>query len=118
MNEFVEQIPVLNSEINTLYNLYIQADRLREFYRMILGNRWSGRPPSAMPGLSWGAILGLDAIFDRRPKHFPVKDILVWLRDNITAYTGVTPDPPVTLDELEGQLVRFADAHPPGIEDA
>ena len=56
-----------------------------------------------MPGVSWDAIKGLDCIFDRRPKKFPVDDILNWL---VSLFPDVNTS--VTKDEVIYALERFS----------
>ena len=104
-----QQVRILNSENGTHYFLYVRPERLVAFVG--LASQGGGEPPGAgMPGLSWSAILGLDAIFSRRPKRFPVRDILLWLQ-------GLAPGS--SLPRLEAALGRFSALHPPdACEDA
>lgn len=110
MTANVEEVQILNSEINTRYYMYVRKDRLGAFYSFLLTNR-SNTPVPNMPGLSGAGIAGLDAIFERRPKKFPVHDILVWL----CARLGSPVNPPVTVYEIENALERFAKIYPPDI---
>jgi hypothetical protein len=106
------QVQIYNSEYGRSFNLYIRLDRLQEFKEFVKRERYE-RQPSSMPGLSWPALLGLDAIFARRPKKFPVEDLLDWLA------SGIQDNPPVTKPEIEYALERFSSLYPPDIsEDA
>ena len=107
MGENVEEVQILNSEINTRYYMYVRRDRLAAFRLFVLSDRRTVTVPG-MPGLSGAAIAGLDAIFDRRPRKFPVQDILSWLQGRIGA-----AEPPVTAHEVEDALERFSAVYPP-----
>ena len=105
-----EEIRVFNSDIQTYYYLHIRKDRVQAFYSLIAQERHPARV-SSMPGLSWAAISGLDAIFERRPLKFPVYDILHWFCDNALTYAPQF-DPPLTQAEIEHALERFATLYP------
>jgi hypothetical protein len=108
-----EQIQIFNSELNRNFSLYIRPERLHAFYQFLLRERHADRQPDPVPGISWAASLGLDAIFAKRPKKFPSNDIMIWLA------FGVTATPEVTKAEVEYALERFATVHPPDVaEDA
>lgn len=113
----IKQISIFNSEQGKPFNLYIRADRHQAFGRFVIDERHADRQPSVMPGLSWAAILGLDAIFYKRPKKFPVDDILNFLAHDIIPHSDF---PPVTKAEVEYALERFAAVYPPDLaaEDA
>lgn len=103
----VEQVQIFNSEFNKNFDLYVRRDRIEAFYRFLLTERHPDRRGNSMPGISWGAVLGLDAIFARRPKKFPVHDIILWLKE------GCVVTPEVTGDEIEYALERFSAMYPP-----
>ncbi len=114
-----EQVCIRNSELKTDYYLYVWTDRLSDFVAMAVGNRQANVSAPSMPGLTWAAILGLDAIFAQRPKKFPVEDILKWLQQQINERTnGIV----IPIPELEKLLELFSQFHPPdvaaGMEDA
>jgi hypothetical protein len=111
MDANIEEVQILNSEINTRYYMYVRRDRLAAFRAFVLSDRRTV-PPPRMPGLSGAAIAGLDAIFDRRPRKFPVQDILAWLGTRLGSQ-----EPPVALPEVEDALERFAVVYPPGAAD-
>jgi hypothetical protein len=105
----IEEIQILNSEINTRYYMYVRRDRLGAFCNFVLSDRRTV-PQPGMPGLNGAGIAGLDAIFDRRPRKFPVQDILAWLCRQAAASPG---SPPVTVHEVEDALGRFSAVYPP-----
>jgi hypothetical protein len=113
----VLKIVVLNSDSGRKLNLYVRKDRLAAFQEALLRDRGSiFHPASNMPGLSWAAILGLDAIFDHRPQSFPARDIVKFLADETNPGEGAAPIKP---HEVEAALERFAHAFPPDVsEDA
>ena len=118
MSPDIEHVRIRNSENNTDYYLYVRKDRLDEFIRFVMANRTPERKVNPMPGLSWAAICGLDAIFDRRPKKFPTDDIIKWLQVTVTIIWQY-PDPLITNDEIEYALERFSEVRPPDVsEDA
>jgi hypothetical protein len=102
----VQQISVFNPEHGKPFNLYVRPDRLLAFRDFVARDRRPA-PPPAMPGLSWAAVMGLDAIFAQRPKKFPVEDILLWLANDCA--------PPVSVHEVECALERFSLLHPPDV---
>ena len=114
-NPNIEQVRILNSELATHYYLYVRGDRVREFYAFITADRKPDLQPSPIPGLSWSAVLGLDAIFAKRPRKFPTHDLLVWLRDSQKGYLGEYPNPTITLPEIENALERFSAVYPPDV---
>lgn len=101
------EVRINNSENSTDYFLYVRKDRLEAFYTLVYTDRFVGAP-QGMPGLSWSAMLGLDAIFEKRPRKFPVYDIITWL------YTGCVK-PGLTRPELEKALEQFATMYPPDV---
>jgi hypothetical protein len=106
-----QQISIFNSDSNRPFNLYVRTDRLQAFHDFIIGERHPEYRSSPMPGVSWAVMAGLDAIFARRPKKFPVHDILSWLANSL--------HPAVTTDEIEHALERFSALYPPDVsEDA
>lgn len=110
----VLKISVFNSDAGRKYDLYVREDRLKAFETFLLGRRDEYQPEASMPGLSWAAFQGLDAIFDRRPKKFPTHDILQFLADYLHGAT-----PAVTSQEVEAALERFSCFYPPDVsEDA
>jgi hypothetical protein len=113
----VLKIAIVNSDSGRTLNLYVRKDRLAAFQEALLRDRHSiHHPASNMPGLSWSAILGLDAIFDHRPKSFPTHDIVKFLAENTNPGEGATPVRP---HEVEAALERFAHVFPPDVsEDA
>ena len=115
MGPNTEQVRIRNSENNTDYYLYVRKDRLDEFIQLVMADRAPDRKASPMPGLSWAAICGLDAVFDRRPKKFPTSDIMNWLRWIILDQFHVN----VEQGEVEYALERFSAVRPPDVsEDA
>ena len=111
----LEEIRIFNSENNTHYYLYIRKNRIQEFFSLITKDRHTAGSVSLMPGLTWAAVLGLDAIFDRRPEKFPVQDILHWFRDHQKQYLGEYPNPTITVREIENALERFSTLYPPDV---
>lgn len=104
------EVRIKNSDNNTEYYLYIRKDRLKAFYDFLVDNRRPDTPPSAMPGLTWSAMLGLDAIFDRRPRSFPTIDIVNFLVNDFHQHPSC---PAVTPAEIENALERFSTVFPP-----
>lgn len=98
------EVRIRNSENATDYYLYIRKERLQAFHELL-----SQRPyrdiPAGMPGLGWQAMLGLDAIFEKRPRKFPVYDILTYLANGTDASTT----------EVEKTLERFSTQYPPDV---
>ena len=101
------KISVFNSDNGRKFNLYVREDRYRAFQEFLTSRRGIAQPAApGMPGLSWAAFLGLDAIFERRPKSFPARDILQFI-----AYdSGSTPQ------EVESALELFSAIYPPDVE--
>lgn len=104
----VLEVRINNSENNTAYYLYVRRDRLTAFYQFLMRNRCP-ETPKGMPGLSWAAMLGLDAIFEKRPRKFPVYDIINFL---VNDYHST---PPATAPEIERVLEQFATQFPPDV---
>ena len=107
----VLEVRIKNSENHTDYYLYVRKDRLKAFYDLLNRNRCP-ETPVGIPGLSWSAMQGLDAIFDRRPRKFPVYDIVGFL---MTDYVPHSSSPAVTASEIEKTLERFAALYPPDV---
>lgn len=107
----IQEVRIRNSENHTDYYLYVRKDRLKAFYDLLNRNRCP-ETPSGIPGLSWSAMLGLDAIFEKRPRKFPVYDIVEFLR---TDYVPHSSCPAVTAPEIEKTLERFASLYPPDV---
>lgn len=105
------EIRIKNSENNTHYYFNVRSDRLKAFYNFLNRNRCADTP-QGMPGLSWGAILGLDAIFEKRPLKFPVADIVNFLANDYIPHSSC---PAVTSAEIEKTLERFATQYPPDV---
>lgn len=103
-------VRVLNSEINTHYGLKVRQDRLRDFYTFVMANRKTDL--LYMPGMSYAATLGVNTIFPKIPPKFPAGDILFFLVNHAPEVLGFTPDPPLTTQEIENALERFAPLHP------
>jgi hypothetical protein len=115
----VLKISVLNSDAGKKFDLYVRKDRLKAFQEFLSRRRWNGEyqpATSGMPGLSWSAFAGLDAIFDRRPKSFPARDIVQFLADDINL--GIGHAPAVTPHEVETSLERFSAVFPPDISES
>jgi hypothetical protein len=110
-------ISVFNSEAQRNFNLYVRQDRLLAFHNFLMRNRCPDTPSSVMPGISWGAVLGLDAIFERRPKRFPVSDILTFLAEDYKNNTLPSSLPPPTSAEIEKVLGLFAAEYPPDVSE-
>jgi hypothetical protein len=113
----VVKIAVYNSDAGRKYDLYVRKDRCLAFHKFLMDRRWRGEyQPAApgMPGLSWAAFMGLDAIFDRRPKSFPVRDILQWIANDIIPGGGA---PAVTPHEVESALEKFSAVYPPDVSE-
>lgn len=119
MNESnVIKAVIFNSDAGRKFDLYVRKDRYIAFQEFLMRRRWRGEyqpAVSPMPGISWGAFMGLDAIFDRRPKSFPVCDILQFLADDI--HPG-DEAPAVTVHEVEAALERFAAQYPPDVSES
>ena len=110
----VLEVRIRNSENNTDYCLYVRKDRYRAFQNFLNRNRCPDTPPG-MPGLSWGAMLGLDAIFEKRPRKFPVYDIITFLAKDYIPHSSC---PAVTLPEIEKTLEKFAAQYPPDVAES
>src|ERR1700675_1612075 len=100
----VLEVRIKNSENSTDYYLYVRKERLQAFHDLLNSNR-APETPAGMPGLSYGGMLGLDAIFEKRPRKFPVYDILGWLAGESGASRA----------EVEKMLEKFAALYPPDI---
>ncbi len=117
-NPNILKIGVLNSEVGRKFDLHVRRDRALAFYDFLMRRRRSGeyRPaPPGMPGLSWAAFSGLDAIFDRRPKSFPACDIVRFLADDIRPGGG---EGAVTPHEVESALEHFSEMYPPDVSES
>jgi len=106
----IKQISIVNSEYGKPFNLYVRSDRLKAFYRFMINERHPEYKSNPMPGVSWAAVMGLDAVFARRPKKFPVNDILLWLSNDCIPHSDF---PRITKDEVEYALERFSAVYPP-----
>jgi hypothetical protein len=113
MEDNTLKVSIFNSDLQRNFDLFVRKDRLKAFYDFTIGERHPERTAS-MPGLSWAAMLGLDAIFERRPKRFPVQDILTYLAGSCTAHTNDSVTPP----EIEYALERFSMLYPPDISES
>jgi hypothetical protein len=100
---------VFNSDAGRKFDLYLRRDRYRAFLDFLNCNRQPDVKPG-MPGLSWAAIQGLDAIFEKRPRQFPVRDIIAFLASDCT--------PAVTSHEVEAALECFAAVFPPDVSES
>lgn len=117
MDPNVVAVQIFNSEYQKLFTLYVREDRHKAFGQFVLDERYRREaagepepPSSVIPGLSWGAIMGLDAIFARRPKKFSTEDIVKWLQGDLI---------PLTKGEVETGLEKFSQLYPPDVsEDA
>ena len=109
----VKPVRIFNSEDGREYTLYIRQDRLDRFFQFVTYHRDPEYKSSPMPGLNWSAILGLDAIFDHRPKKLPAGDMIRWLHKEISFLSIFNP--PLTRDEVELALERFATIYPPDV---
>jgi hypothetical protein len=107
----VLEVRIQNSENNTAYFLYVRRDRLEAFYNFLNANRCP-ETPKGMPGLSWAAMMGLDAIFEKRPRKFPVYDIINFLANDVHS------TPAVTAPEIERTLERFGTVYPPDVAES
>jgi len=112
MEDFdVVKISVFNSVVGKNFDLYIRKDRLLAFYDLVMTRRNTGEykpEPPGMPGLSWSAIQGLDAIFERRPKKFPAHDIV----QHFCRAGDATPQ------EIEKALEVFSTMYPPDVAES
>jgi hypothetical protein len=111
------KISVYNSDAGREYDLYVRKDRLKAFEAFLMRRRWRGEyQPEAggMPGISWAAFNGLDAIFERRPRSFPARDILQALADDIVPGGEA---PAVTPHEVEKALEQFSAVYPPDVSE-
>lgn len=110
------KISVFNSEQQRNYDIFVRLDRLLAFYNLVNRARKPDTPAATMPGLSWGAFMGLDAIFERRPKKFPTHDILAFLAKdyNERFYSEI---PLATTAEIEKALEVFSTIHPPDVSE-
>lgn len=116
MDENVLQISVYNSASGKKHTLHVRKDRLAAFYEFVMRRRQVGEykpEPPGMPGLSWSAMLGLDAIFERRPKSFPAEDILQWIADDLHPGAGAA-----TSHEVEKALEKFSAVYPPDVSES
>lgn len=115
MDENVLKISVFNSDAGRKFDLHVRKDRYKAFHEFLMRRRWNGEyqpAVSGMPGLSWAAFMGLDAIFDRRPKNFPARDIVQFLADDTLLGDGI-----VTSHEVEAALERFSAIFPPDVSE-
>jgi hypothetical protein len=102
MHEAAVEVLIRHTQLATDYLFYAHRDRLREFYQSIINER-KALPPATMPGLSPLSVYGITAIFFRIPDRFPLQDIGEFLRKDMPPQ-----DPPVTFEEIEAALERFA----------
>jgi len=104
----VLKIAVFNSDAGRNFDLYVRDDRYRAWLDFFNRNRQPDVKPG-MPGLSWAAIQGLDAIFEKRPKGFPVRDILAFLAGD--PFCGGNSA------EIELVLEQFSKVYPPDVSE-
>jgi hypothetical protein len=104
------EVRIQNSENNTFYYLSIRRDRLDAFWAFLHQREFADAVPG-MPGLSWAAMQGLDAIFDKRPRKFPVYDIIQWFLLGC-AKAGITAA------EIEKALEKFSTMYPPDVAES
>jgi hypothetical protein len=117
MEDNVLQISVFNSTTGKKHALFVRRDRFKAFQEFLMRRRWCGEyqpGPPGMPGLSWAGFMGLDAIFDRRPKSFPTHDILQFIANDIIPGGGA---PAVTPQEVEKALEAFSAVYPPDVSE-
>ena len=101
----IRRVAIVNSETGPAHELFVRRRRLGEFLALVARAPRTPEPPVRMPGLSWAAICGLDAVFDRRPKKFPAQDIVAWLG----ALAGTGPA------NIEAALEGFSKLRPPDV---
>jgi len=106
-------ISVFNSDAGRKFNLHIRDDRYRAWLDFLNRNRQPDAKPG-MPGLSWAAIQGLDAIFEKRPRSFPTRDILSFLAGDYHPHSSC---PAVTPAEIELVLEQFSKVYPPDVSE-
>lgn len=103
-DDTLKRVTILNSENYTKYEFWVVCRRLAAFSDLVLTSS------SEFPKLEeWGngvdsaAVMGMSLVFDTIPSRFPVRDILLWLRDYI--------DPSLPLSTVESGLIVFARNH-------
>jgi hypothetical protein len=101
MNEdTLQRVVILDSESHNKYEFWAVARRLSAFKEMMLINPILGELEDWGEGIDSAAVMGMTILFETIPPKFPVKDILIWLRDYI--------DPNLPLVAVETGLVLFA----------
>jgi hypothetical protein len=114
MDDNILKVSIFNSDLQRDFDLFVRKDRLAAFREFAASDRRPGHD-APMPGISWTATLGLDAIFERRPKRFPAQDILAYLAGYCTAHSHGDP---LTPPEVERALERFSALYPPDVSES
>ena len=96
-NATVWIVNVLNTENNTRHVFGSEPTQFLRFKglldRNVAADVWGD-------GVDSAAVMGMTLLFDSIPHRFPVKDILIGLRDSI--------DPDLPLPVVEAALMKFA----------
>jgi hypothetical protein len=84
------------------FSLFYSVERYEDFYYFLLENEHQliPRETDNMPGVSGLAVTGLDKIFTFIPHEFPIRELLLWLHDNL--------NPALTFAQIERALELYA----------
>lgn len=102
-DDTLQRVTILNSENYTKYEFWAICRRLSAFKAFIIEHPDLGELEDWGSGVDSAAVMGMSIIFETIPMKFPVKDILVWLRDYV--------DSNLPLVAVETGLVLFAREH-------
>jgi hypothetical protein len=109
------EINIKNLESKTYFSILVRSDRLADFYRFAAENRTQvpASNSSRMPGLSYGAVRGITALFVKIPIKFPFDSLLEYIYASQPKATGLVDGPgEFTHTELELLLARWAPTVP------
>jgi hypothetical protein len=109
------EINIKNLESKTYFSVFLRSDRLADFYRFALENRTQVPVSNSarMPGLSYGAIRGITALFVKIPVKFPFDSLLEYVYASQPVPTGLVDNSSAfTHTELELLLARWAHTVP------
>jgi len=100
MEDTLQRVTILNTENYSKQEFWAICRRLGAFKAFIIDHPDLGEMEDWGNGVDSAAVMGMTIIFETIPHRFPVKDILVWLRDYV--------DPNLPLSAVEMGLVMFA----------
>jgi len=99
-DDTLRRVTILNSDIHTRYEFYASHRRLDHLRELVQETKSDPIPETWGWGVDSAAVLGMSVIFDTIPMKFPVQDILIWLRDDIS--------PDLSLSTVELALIKLA----------